>query len=83
MPIYEYEASDSRHSCAHCRHGFEHLARSSDAVLTRCPECSGPVQKIISAHSVGSSKSGFDSRAKNAGFQKLERLGHGEYEKKY
>jgi putative FmdB family regulatory protein len=83
MPIYEYQAADPGKSCPHCVDGFEQIQRMSDPPLDVCPECGVPVRKQISAPSVGKSKSGFDDRAKNAGFHKLEKLGKGEYEKKY
>ena len=41
------------------------------------------MRKLISAPSVGASKSSFDNRAKAGGFSKLKRVGKGEYEKKY
>ena len=59
------------------------LRAISDPPLTQCPECGGEVDKLISAPSVGASGSDFDNRARNAGFHKLQRLGKGEYEKKY
>ncbi|MCE9614214.1 MAG: zinc ribbon domain-containing protein [Lentisphaerae bacterium] len=83
MPIYEYRARDEHVSCPTCAHGFERLQRLSDTVLTVCPRCGAPVVKLISAPSVGGSKSGLDDRAKAAGFHKLKRLGKGEYEKTY
>lgn len=83
MPIYEYQAKKKTKSCEYCSKGFEQLRKISDPALTKCPECNGPVEKLISTPSVGSSKSGFDDRAKNAGFHKLKRLNKGEYEKKY
>lgn len=83
MPIYEYQAGDRAHSCATCAVGFEILQSLSDPALETCPSCGAPVRKLISAPAVGGSKSGFDDRAKSAGFHKLERRGRGEYEKKY
>lgn len=83
MPIYEYEARDEKRSCRVCRTGFEHFHRADEPALKTCPECGAPVRKLISAPSVGSSQSGFDDRARNAGFHKLKKLGHGEYEKQY
>ncbi|HHY17631.1 MAG TPA: zinc ribbon domain-containing protein [Firmicutes bacterium] len=44
MPIYEYK-------CDKCGK-FEKLQRMSDAPLTTCPQCGGPVKKLIS-HNVG------------------------------
>ncbi|CFX84991.1 Putative regulatory protein, FmdB, Zinc ribbon domain [Syntrophomonas zehnderi OL-4] len=40
MPIYEYK-------CGNCGR-FEKLQKFSDAVLTECPTCNGPVQRLIS-----------------------------------
>jgi len=84
MPIYEYIAGDpDQQGCDHCRKGFEQLQRMSDQPLAQCPRCGAPVIKVISAPAVGRSESGYDHRAKAAGFHKLKRLGKGEYEKKY
>ena len=83
MPIYEYRCSDPKRSCSHCAGGFELMQKVSDPRAERCPRCNAPVEKIISAHTVGASRSGLDQRAKTAGFHKLERRGKGEYEKKY
>lgn len=83
MPIYEYQPSDPKHTCAHCRHGFEALRRLAAPPLTQCPACNAPVQKCISAPTIGASKSGFNDRAKAAGFHKLKKVSKGEYEKEY
>ena len=83
MPIYEYEARDAAAQCAACATPFEVLQRMSDAPLAACPKCGAPVRRIISAPAVGASQSGYDGRAKQAGFHKLKRLGRGEYEKQY
>lgn len=83
MPIYEYRAADPKHACRHCGDGFEVMQRISDARLETCPECGANVVRVISAPSLGSSKSSLDDRAKAAGFTKLKRLGKGEYEKQY
>ena len=83
MPIYEYQAKTKARGCVYCSDGFECLRRSSDPPLKKCPRCGAPVEKLISAVAVGASKTGLDSRAKSAGFHKLQRTGKGEYEKKY
>lgn len=83
MPIYEYQAKDPKHACKACRDGFDLLQNLSEAPVSSCPECGADVVKLISAPSVGSSESGYDDRAKSAGFHKLKRLGKGEYEKQY
>ncbi len=83
MPFYEYQVMDGEKGCDFCRNSFEVLQKISDNHLATCPHCGALVKRIISAPSIGASKSGFDERAKNAGFHKLQRLGKGEYEKKY
>lgn len=82
MPIYEYQAEDPKRGCEHCRERFEHLHKTAE-VLEVCPQCGIPVRKLLSAPSVGASKSGLDDRARSAGFHKLQKTGKGEYEKKY
>ncbi len=83
MPIYEYVAEHNDEGCSFCRVGFEHLESLRDPPLEYCPKCGGRVKRQISAPSLGSSKSGLDDRAKNAGFHKLKKIGFGEYEKQY
>lgn len=83
MPIREYIAVDPKKSCSHCKEGFEQVEPMDAPFDTICPECGGKVQRQISAPCVGGSRSGFDDRAKSAGFSKLKKTGHGEYEKKY
>jgi putative FmdB family regulatory protein len=83
MPTYEYQASDERKSCDYCSRPFERIQRLSDPPLAACPECGAPVRKVFSVPSIGSSRSGLDQRAKQAGFTKFQRLGKGEYERKY
>jgi putative FmdB family regulatory protein len=83
MPIREYRAVDPEKCCKQCKAGFEQVEPMDAPASTACPECGNRIERQISASSVGGSNSGFDDRAKSAGFQKLEKLGHGEYEKKY
>lgn len=84
MPIYEYAARDpDQTACDYCRRSFEQIQRISDPPLTHCPKCGAPVVKLISAPTVGASRSGADDRARAAGFHKLKRRGKGEYEKIY
>ncbi len=44
MPVYEYE-------CSGCKNVFEAQQRMSEAPLTNCPECDGPVKKLMSMSS--------------------------------
>lgn len=41
MPIYEYE-------CEKCGHIHEAMQKMSDKPLSRCPQCSGKLHKLIS-----------------------------------
>ncbi len=41
MPIYEYE-------CQVCGHHFERMQRFSDDPIQVCPDCAGPVRRLIS-----------------------------------
>ena len=40
MPTYEYE-------CRSCSHSFEAFQAMSEDPLTSCPECGGPVRRLI------------------------------------
>ncbi|MDR1083531.1 MAG: zinc ribbon domain-containing protein [Deltaproteobacteria bacterium] len=44
MPIYEYE-------CQNCHHVTETIQKFSDPPLTVCPECGGPISKLMSMNS--------------------------------
>lgn len=44
MPIYEYE-------CTSCRKVLEIFQRMTEDPLTTCPNCSGPVKKLVSMSS--------------------------------
>lgn len=41
MPIYEYR-------CTSCGHTLEVIQKLSDAPLTKCTECSGRLEKLVS-----------------------------------
>ncbi len=83
MPIREYIAADPNKACPHCKAGFERVEPVDCPPFPICPECCNPVERQLASTNVGGSKSTFDDRAKRAGFQKLEKLGDGEYEKKF
>jgi len=44
MPIYEYE-------CAKCGHIHEIMQKMSDKPLSKCPNCSGTLHKLVSQSS--------------------------------
>lgn len=52
MPLYEYE-------CESCGHRFEVIQKYSDAPISVCPKCSGPVRKLFSSPAIQFKGSGF------------------------
>ncbi|MDZ8117583.1 FmdB family zinc ribbon protein [Pontiella agarivorans] len=83
MPIREYAAVDPGKSCRHCGNGFEEVEAIDAPPKKTCPRCGSKITRQLSAPRVGSSESGLHDRAKSAGFTTYEKLGKGEYEKKY
>jgi len=75
MPVYEYE-----HQEEPCTLGkvFDFRQTLSEEQLTRCPQCSGPVQKIISRINISCPKS--NSELRDLGFTKLVKRDDGVYE---
>lgn len=58
MPTYQY-------ACKQCEHQFEAVQSFTDASLTDCPECNGPLRKLFGSVGVIFKGSGFyrtDSR---------------------
>ena len=45
MPIYEYQ-------CKKCRDVCEVLQKAKDKPLDKCPQCGGPVVKLISSPAI-------------------------------
>ena len=45
MPLYEYQ-------CQKCKHKFEKIQKFSDRPIKKCPECGGPVEKVMHAPAV-------------------------------
>ncbi|HMK44594.1 MAG TPA: FmdB family zinc ribbon protein [Dissulfurispiraceae bacterium] len=41
MPVYEY-------GCQQCGHRFDIMQKFSDEPLAECPQCGGPLKKLIS-----------------------------------
>lgn len=83
MPIREYICEDGGGGCDFCKVGFEQIEKIEQPPMSVCPKCGAAIVRKISAASFGKLTSNFDDRAKSAGFHKLKRLGHGEYEKQY
>ena len=40
MPTYHYRCSD-------CNHSFDFFQKFADDSLTECPECSGPIRRVV------------------------------------
>jgi putative FmdB family regulatory protein len=61
MPLYEYE-------CQSCHLRFERIQKFSDPLVSTCPTCGGPVQKLLSTsafHLKGSGWYATDYRRKS------------------
>lgn len=61
MPIYEY-------ACGQCAHRFDTRQSWSDEALTVCPECTGPIRRVMHPAGVIFKGSGWyinDSRKSN------------------
>lgn len=52
MPLYEYQ-------CDACAHRFEVIQKFSDEPVKTCPDCGGPVQKLLSSPAIQFKGSGF------------------------
>jgi putative FmdB family regulatory protein len=52
MPLYDY-------LCQKCGHRFEKIQKFSDRIVTKCPECGGRVERVISAPAVQFKGSGW------------------------
>jgi putative FmdB family regulatory protein len=52
MPLYEYQ-------CKKCKHRFEKILKFSDQHISKCPECGGPVEQLLSAPAVQFKGSGW------------------------
>ncbi len=52
MPLYEYQ-------CKKCKHRFEKILKFSDKHISKCPECGGQVEQLLSAPAVQFKGSGW------------------------
>jgi putative FmdB family regulatory protein len=52
MPTYEYQ-------CKSCEHRFEVWQKMTDEALTVCPECNGPIRRILFPAGIVFKGSGF------------------------
>lgn len=75
MPIYEYE-----HKETPCDLGliFEVQQSMNDDLLRSCPNCEGPVKRLISMVNISTPKT--NSELKDLGFTKLIKRDDGVYE---
>jgi putative FmdB family regulatory protein len=81
MPIYEYLTTAE--GCPHCQHKFEVLEKISDDAMTACPECKGPIERVLSGFAVTGKEKKLLSTKNLAekGFTQYKKAGGGYYEK--
>jgi putative FmdB family regulatory protein len=75
MPTYEYR-------CTECGEDLEAVQKFSDAPLTICPNCGGPLRKVFNAVGVVFKGSGFYRTDSRNGSKNGERTDSGAAEKK-
>lgn len=83
MPTYEYQADPPERGCARCRERFEVRQSMQDPPLAACPQCGGPVRRLISACGICTQPSArallSDRNLKAKGFTKLVNEGGGRF----
>jgi len=79
MPLYEYAPASG--NCDVCNGRFEVFQRVAESKLERCPTCNQPVERVISAVSIGGKYSTSDSQIKALGLTKYKKAGDGVYER--
>jgi putative FmdB family regulatory protein len=81
MPIYVYTPT-SEEQCDHCESSFEHIQKLDESALTCCPECSAPVERVITAANLASpSPSLKEGNLDKHGFTQYRKIEKGVYEK--
>ena len=75
MPVYEYEHIDEQCSMGKI---FEVRQSIDDRQLGKCPNCAGPVRKLISLTNISAPKT--NSELRDLGFTKLVKKDDGVYE---
>jgi putative FmdB family regulatory protein len=84
MPTYEYLTTDPDHACQHCRAPFEVHQSMRDPALEKCPDCGGPIERLISRCAIntrGEKSMLSDKNLKAKGFTKLVKEDTGKYRK--
>lgn len=82
MPFYEYTSRNDT-GCETCSGSFTRLEKLTDEPLSQCPQCGGPVRRLISAPNVVGDHAGQlkPSKIEQAGFTQYRKIGKGVYEK--
>jgi putative FmdB family regulatory protein len=70
MPTYEYQ-------CRTCSHRFETWQKMTDQPLTICPECGGPIRRLLFPAGIVFKGSGFYKTDNGPGRSNASENGHG------
>ena len=83
MPTYVYQKTEDAEGCTHCTDPFEVVQSMEDDPLETCPQCGGPVRRIISPPGIGHSTRSMlsDKNVKRHGFQRFVKEEKGKYRK--
>jgi putative FmdB family regulatory protein len=79
MPLYDYAPKSGK--CKQCNGRFEVVQRVSEPKLKRCPACSKPVERQISAAAVHGKFSMSPSKLKDLGMTKYQKTSDGSYQR--
>ena len=79
MPLYDYAPLSGR--CRRCHGRFEVVQRVSEPKLKRCPACSKPVERLISAAAVHGKFSMSPSKLNDLGMTKYVKTSDGSYQR--
>jgi len=83
MPTYVYQKTADAQGCAHCAEPFEVVQSIRDDPLTSCPQCDGPVRRLITTPNIVQSNKSLlsDKNLKQHGFHRLVKEDKGLYRK--
>ncbi|HUW55072.1 MAG TPA: FmdB family zinc ribbon protein [Planctomycetota bacterium] len=84
MPTYVYQKTEDAKGCTHCTEPFEVVQSMQDDALSACPDCGGPVRRLITPPAVrGQSVKSMlsDKNLKRHGFQRFVKEEKGKYRK--
>ncbi|KPJ55774.1 MAG: hypothetical protein AMS16_03685 [Planctomycetes bacterium DG_58] len=83
MPTYVYRKKEGAKGCQHCTEPFEVVQSMKDAPLEKCPECGGPIERVVTTPNIVQSYKSMlgDKNVKRHGFERFVKEEKGRYRK--